>query len=69
MSTQIYLGLPPPNVVKWIKENSKPVEPEPSGPITYMVFSDGTDSTYYWTDIDTSTIMDAGLAVWDEMSY
>jgi hypothetical protein len=24
MATQIYLGLPPPNVVKWIKENYKP---------------------------------------------
>ena len=21
MATQIYLGLPPPNVVKWIKDN------------------------------------------------
>ena len=25
MATQIYLGLPPPNVVKWIKEHYKPV--------------------------------------------
>jgi hypothetical protein len=24
MATQIYLGLPPPNVVKWIKDNYKP---------------------------------------------
>ena len=24
MATNIYLGLPPPNVVKWIKENYKP---------------------------------------------
>ena len=24
MATQIYLGLPPPNVMKWIKDNSKP---------------------------------------------
>jgi hypothetical protein len=24
MATNIYLGLPPPNVVKWIKDNYKP---------------------------------------------
>lgn len=69
MATQIYLGYPPEKIKKWIKEYYKPVEPEPSGPITHMVFSDGTDSTYYWTNIDTSTITDAGLAVWDEFGY
>jgi hypothetical protein len=24
MATKIYLGLPPPNIVKWIKDNYKP---------------------------------------------
>ena len=38
MATNIYLGLPPPNVIKWIQENYK----EPWSEKTLITFSDGT---------------------------
>ena len=42
MGTEIYLGMPPPNVVKWIRDHHEPiVKPE-----THIKFIDGTEGDY-----------------------
>jgi hypothetical protein len=41
MATKIYLGLPPPNVVKWIKEHHKPTT-KLTDPVTFTSTGDST---------------------------
>ena len=65
MATQIYLGLPPPNVVKWIKENYKPdmtkvplhFTAEQDGSSVSLVCYDGVDAGDFidpWCKFDYS---------------
>jgi hypothetical protein len=64
MATNIYLGLPPPNVVKWIKDNYKPDMTKV--PLHFTANEDGSSVSLGCYDAyDTSDFIDS----WCKLDY
>ena len=58
MATEIYLGNPPPHIIDWIREHSKPMVKKE----THIKFYDGTEGDYLIEGVmDIPTLIATGL--------
>ena len=59
MATEIYLGMPPPNVVKWIKENYKPENPILKVPLHFTANEDKSSVSLVCYGVNEESFIDS----------